>query len=124
MIFINRLGKVIFHNDTNLHHRLNGPAEIYGNRQEWWLNGKCHRLDGPAIIHDERKSWYVNGEPHRMDGPAVIHGNYQAWWENGKRHRLDGPAIIFHNGDKSWYINNKKYTESEYQEKIKEMGLV
>jgi hypothetical protein len=64
-----------------------------------------------------------NGFYHRENGPAFIRGDsIQAWVINGKLHRLDGPAYI--DGEfKKWYINDKKYNETEYHEKIKEMGL-
>ena len=42
--------------------------------------------------------------------------------EKGKYHRLTGPAVIV-GEHKAWYIEDVKYTESEYHEKLKEMGL-
>lgn len=29
-------------------------------------------------------------------------------------HRLDGPAVEWRDGNKSYYINNKKYSEKQY----------
>jgi hypothetical protein len=64
-----------------------------------------------------------NKELHRLNGPAVISEKRQIWWKHGKRHRLDGPAII--DGDyQRWYINGEYfYLETEYYNKLKEMGL-
>ena len=63
-----------------------------------------------------------NHRHHRENGPAVINGNRQEWWVNGKIHRLDGPAVITNNY-KKWYINGMEYNETEYHNKLKEMGL-
>ena len=67
---------------------------------------------------------FVNekGEPHRLHGAAFIEDEYQSWWENGNRHHLNGPAVIHGNIIEYW-IEYVKYTESEYHEKLKEMGL-
>jgi hypothetical protein len=40
------------------------------------------------------------------------------WYQNGKYHRLDGPAIEYANGDKSYYIEGKKYTEEDFNEQL------
>jgi len=40
------------------------------------------------------------------------------WHQKGKFHRLDGPAIEYANGDKSYYIEDVKYTEEEFNKKI------
>ena len=37
---------------------------------------------------------------------------------NGELHREDGPAIECANGDKYWYLNDVKYTEEEYYNKL------
>lgn len=39
--------------------------------------------------------------------------------QNGKLHRLDGPAIIRKNGDKEYWIQGVKLTESEFKDIIK-----
>ena len=43
--------------------------------------------------------------------------------KNGKLHRLDGPAVLY-SKNKSWYIESIRYNESEYHEKLKEMGFL
>jgi len=47
------------------------------------------------------------------------------WYLNGKRHREDGPAIEYADGSKSWYLNDKKYTEAEFLAKttVQEMTM-
>ena len=64
------------------------------------------------------------GEYHRVNGPAaVIRENYQSWHINGKRHRIGGPALII--GDiQHWHIDGVEYTETDYHDKLKQMGLV
>ena len=47
------------------------------------LDGQRHRIDGPAVIDGDRQEWWLNGKRHRIDGPAFISGDYQAWWLNG-----------------------------------------
>ena len=40
-------------------------------------------------------------------------------WYNlkGQLHREGGPAIEYANGTKSWYLNGKEYTETEFNKK-------
>lgn len=93
-------------------HRLNEPAAIcVDGTQHWYQNNKHHRLDGPAVIGaDGGQMWLLDGKKHRSDGPAVIDANGdQCWYQDGKRHRLDGPAIIFADGDQYWYLDGKKH---------------
>jgi hypothetical protein len=61
-------------------------------------------------------------ESHRLNGPAVINNFAQTWCKNGKLHRLNGPAIIIADYQE-WWIEGLKYTETGYNEKLKEMGL-
>jgi hypothetical protein len=43
---------------------------------------------------------------HRIDGPAVDWPNGdKVWYVHDKRHRIDGPAVDWSNGAKSWYVN-------------------
>ena len=48
------------------------------------------------------------GQLHRLDGAAIEYadGN-KVWYLNDKRHRIDGAAIEYADGNKSWYINGK-----------------
>ena len=89
--------------------------EVYRNEK-----GQLHRIDGPAIINGDRQEWWVEGKLHRVDGPAYIDGNWQAWFMNAKLHHLYGPAYI--NGNyKAWYINGRIINQHEYiHEEIKE----
>ena len=42
------------------------------------------------------------------------------WYnQKGELHREDGPAVTWANGDKSFCLNGKGYTEEEYWEKVK-----
>ena len=38
---------------------------------------------------------------------------------NGKLHRVDGPAIDYRNGDKFWYLYDKRFdSQYEWQKKL------
>ncbi len=77
---------------------------------------KLHRLDGPAVEYkDGGKVWYQNGKLHRIDGPAVERANGDKWWyQNGLLHRLDGPAVEKSNGYREYGINGQSLTEEEF----------
>jgi hypothetical protein len=38
--------------------------------------------------------------------------------EQGQWHREDGPAVEWSDGDKYWYINDKEYSEQEFNNLI------
>ena len=63
------------------------------------------------------------GELHRIDGPAVenIHGKH--WYINGELHREDGPASEWISGDKEWYLNDKPYSEEEFNQELIKLKL-
>ena len=63
-----------------------------------------------------------NGKYHREDGPAVEwHDGTKLWYKHGKLHREDGPTIEWYDGYKAYYLEDIRYTEKEYWEKIKEL---
>jgi hypothetical protein len=81
------------------------------------------------MIYIDGKYEYIHfknkiGEFHRLDGPAYFKHNIQIWYKNGKRHRLDGPAYIDGDKQRYWYIRGFLFPESEYHDKLKEMGMV
>jgi hypothetical protein len=47
---------------------------------------------------------------HRTDGPAIEYadGNKQ-WWVEDKRHRLDGPAVEHADGSVEWWVEDKRH---------------
>jgi len=128
-----------------LPHRTDGPAiECTDGYKAWYKNGKCHREDGPAIEKNGGfKAWYIDGarltekeflskttskstmtidkfgvkiwrnskgKYHRTDGPAFEYPNgNKSWYINDKRHREDGPAVEYTDGYKAWYINGKRH---------------
>lgn len=98
--------------------------EILYGHQEWCnKDGDWHRLDGPAYMGiNGDKYWYQNGQLHRIDGPAICYNDgTEIWYKNGLLHRLDGPATIWADGTKEWWINDKQYTEKQFNEKVKEI---
>ena len=65
---------------------------------------------------------------HREDGPALEYPNGdKEWYLNDKRHREDGPAIEWSNGAKEWRLNDKLHREDgpaiEYADDSKEWYL-
>jgi len=121
-------------------HREDGPAvEKSNGTKYWYLNGvnyseqefnekmksthtdKEKNMSNPEHNMYGDKYWY-NGkrELHREDGPAIEYSNgIKYWWLNGELHREDGPAIEYENGDKEWWLNGVKYSEQEFNEKMK-----
>jgi len=82
------------------------------------------------VIRDEVKYWCYKGLIHRENGPAVKAGDSEHWYKHGKLHREDGPAQEWFNGEKEkfWYLDNKAYSEKEYniemrKRKLKVLGL-
>ena len=70
-------------------------------------------MTNPKIDKYGNKSWCNNqGQLHREDGPAFewANGNKE-WWLNNRRHREDGPAIEKVNGTKAWFLNNQLHRE-------------
>ena len=41
----------------------------------------------------------------------VYHNGDKSWWLNNKRHREDGPAVEWSNGSKEWWMNGKLHRE-------------
>jgi len=77
------------------------------------------------IINDSgTKIWRYKGKDHRENGPSIItkEGTKQ-WWIHGKLHREDGPAIEWDDGSKEWYLNNERYSEKEWQVKMRKRKL-
>lgn len=105
---------------NGLLHREDGPAiETYNDIKEWYRNGKLHRDDGPAIEKHGDQLWYRDGKLHRKDGPAIEYSNgAMEWYDNGKRHREDGPAIQTYYHKKQWFLDDKEYTQDNYNAEI------
>ena len=40
------------------------------------------------------------------------------WFQGGKLHRLDGAAVEYANGDKSYFINGRGYSEEQFNYEI------
>ena len=97
--------------------------DVDGDGTRRYLNnaGKIHRIDGPAIVYASgTKYWMQNGILHRTDGPAIESVNgHKEWWQNGRRHRTDGPAIEYADGRRRWCVNDKKMTEAEFNQRVK-----
>ena len=44
------------------------------------------------------------------------YGNIGYYNEQGQLHREDGPAIEWADGYKDWYLNDKRYSEQEFND--------
>jgi hypothetical protein len=76
---------------------------------------KYRELFTEIEIEDGHKYIRIFGKLNSIeDKPVIIHANGDKhWFINDKRHREnDQPAIIFANGSKHWYINGKYYRRS------------
>lgn len=68
---------------------MNSSKKVRGRNNKCWCwlsNGKLHRLDGPAVIDDNGDQyWMINDEMHRLDGPASEFADGgKEWFVNGK----------------------------------------
>jgi len=95
----------------------------FGNKYWKLPNGDLHRdNDLPAVEWaDGAKEWWLNGDLHRgNDLPAIEYKNGEKYWYvNGKLHRTDGSAFENASGHKLWYLENVRYSEEEFNEKVK-----
>lgn len=93
-------------------HRLDGPAKVKENGDEWWYKmGILHRDgDDPAVVRKEMKMWVKEGKCHRdNDLPAIIltRGD-KHWYNDGVLHRENGPAMIGPDGSEEYWLNGVK----------------
>ena len=60
------------------------------------------------------------GQLHRQYGPAIEWADGdKSWYLNNKRHRTDGPAVECANGDMHWCLDGKQMTEEEFHDRTK-----
>ena len=58
---------------------------------------------------------------HEIEGPAVVFDDDKWWYVDGKLHRIDGPAMEYGSGTKAWYIDDKYYSEEDFNKFIAEV---
>jgi hypothetical protein len=61
------------------------------------------------------------------DGMDSVFNVEIAYYKNGDLHRENGPAIDYADGSKSWYLNDKFYSETEWKievEKLRKSRLI
>lgn len=64
-VVVNQYGSVCYTNSAGLRHRKYGPALIWADGTQFWLqNDILHRTDGPAVIspNDNSHEWWVHGQ--------------------------------------------------------------
>ena len=75
------------------------------------------RVDAAGNIH-----WYKEGTSilHREgDLPANEYTNGdKSWYLNGKCHREIGAAIITQKGDKDFYLDGQRYSETDFNAEL------
>jgi len=108
----------------DLHREDDLPAvEAISGSKSWYKNNKLHRdNDKPAYEGPYGdKFWYINGKFHRDDNkPAVEYVcGKRCWYVNGVFHRTNGAAIENPDGSKEWILEGVRYSEKEYNEKVK-----
>ena len=83
-----------------------------GDEERWMLKDRLHRLDGPALIRPDYQEYRRKGRKHRANGPAIIvgDGTHYEYWKSGKRHRTDGPALFYPDLEE-WWKNGKLHRE-------------
>ena len=84
-------------------------------KPEWWdenwdesIEIRAKQIISPFII-----------DGNLVRGPVENNDGDKEWYQNGLLHRLDGPAVEWSDGYKAWYIEGTRYTEQEFNEKIK-----
>ncbi len=145
---------IMFHtlNEENQEHSFyNRPAVKLNDLQVWYFRGKKHRLDGPAVIDKDKEEFWIlgcniskelydslprvngkiegeinqflklpsishifvkNNKFHNEFGPAIDGDNLKYWLIKGEFHNEFGPSII-ENFKEFWYIKNEKILEEE-----------
>ena len=69
---------------------------------------------GTTVYRNQR------GQIHRILGPALTFSDGDAWWyRHDQLHRVDGPALVWSNGEFEWYLNGDRFSEEEFNERIK-----
>ena len=128
-----RSGEECWYKDGELH-REDGPSVIHDDGSfEWYKNGELHREGGPAFKNfDGELRWYKNGKLHREDGPAIDKTHSKSFYED-EQEFMDCVEAMFQedkncshydfeewkNETKLWFLNDVKYSEKDYKEKIK-----
>ena len=116
-IFIERKdgGKDWYQKDGSVHHNLHGPAVfrpgpdglqvycingLFMTEKEFYAHPEC------AVKRPESDRW--------PEMTTDAEGTKRWRNEEAQLHRLDGPAIVFANGAKTWWINDKRFTEEKF----------
>jgi hypothetical protein len=131
---LNRQEEITYYDEKMHRHNNSGPAYTHfdTSTEEWYKHGKLHRLNGPAKITAEKQEYWENGkrifdkiieksqdgtvyakiwhiglgkhvEHSFNDEPSMVKGGIKSWSFYGTLHRSTGPAWI-ENGAKAWYI--------------------
>ncbi len=76
-------------------------------------------LDNRIVYYNEKC------KIHREDGlPTVEYNNGdRKCYINCRKHRTDGPVVEWINGYKSWYLNDIRYTEEEFNQELIKLKL-
>jgi hypothetical protein len=53
---------------------------------------------------------------YKFTGICEWDNGERCWLVDGMTHRLDGPAVQWADGSKQWWIENKEYTEEEFNQ--------
>lgn len=86
---------------------INKSGYLYNYR-----DGECD-----VWVDGDSKYWYLHDTRlfHRKGGPAIECPISKHFFIKGKRHRVGGPAVEYGDGQKQWFINDKSYSEEDYE---------
>lgn len=69
------------------------------------------------------RSFRYGSEFADFTGVIKTSDNSFGYYQNGVLHRTDGPASEWSNGNKGWWIEGLNYSEDQYRDEIKRLGL-
>ena len=68
-------------------------------------------------------SWEYIEEHPNFTGCLINSNKDIVWFKNGELHREDGPAFEWSDREKSWYLNNIRYTEQKWKIAVRRLKL-
>ena len=69
---------------------------------------------------DIRFKRFIKGDRLQIKIIYFYSNGEKYWFLNRKPHREDGPSYMKGNKARAWYLNNKRFSEKEYLEAVKE----
>ena len=85
------------------------------------MNESTCNVDGSG-----NKRWTnPSNQYHRVGGPAIEYANGdKAWYIHDKRHRIDGPAMKWANGIKEYWYKGEMIAKKRYYSEIFQIKII